>query len=80
MSDNLLQKNTSDNQYKEFKEITDSKSILKEKPIMNSDKIKIHEFTRENIVAPFDETVDHFSFKSEDDVKYNFLKPKYFFS
>jgi|LauGreDrversion4_2_1035121.scaffolds.fasta_scaffold826228_2 hypothetical protein len=80
MSDNILHNKTSDYAYKDHENLPDSKSILKETPVMNSDKIKIHEFTRENIVAPYDETVDHFKFKSEDDVKYNFLKPKYFFS
>ena len=79
MSDNLLHKNTSDLHFDEVEDFPDSRSILKEKPVQNADKIKVHEFTRENIIAPFDETEDHFAFKSENDVRYDFLKPKYFF-
>lgn len=78
MSDNFIDKKTTfinNNESFEKRE-----SVLKEKPVLNSDKIQIHEFTRENIVAPFNSSVDHFTYKSEKDIKYDFLKTKYFFS
>jgi hypothetical protein len=60
--------------------LPNSKSILKESPVQNSEKIKVHEFTRENRIESFDTSVDHFGFKSEKDIKYDFMKPKKFFS
>lgn len=80
MSDNLIENKASLNLKNEFEDILDTKSVLKEKPVLNSDKIQVHEFTRENIIPSFDDSVDHFTFKSENDIKYDFLQPKYFFS
>ena len=82
MAENILENNNPKHTHsqEEIEQYHDTKSILKEKPSTNSDKMVVHEFVRENIQAPFDDSVDYFTFKSEKDIKYEFLRPKYFFS
>ena len=80
MSGNLIHKNASNYEFKEVDDLPDSRSILKQTPSNNADKIIVHEFTRENIIPPFEDSIDHFAFRAENDIKYDFIKPKYFFS
>ena len=82
MADNILENNKEihSSMHEEIEQIHDTKSVLKETPTINSDRMIIHEFVRENIQPPYDNSADYFTFKSEKDIKYDFMKPKYFFS